>query len=196
MTIDPDRYERFPSLLPVKEEVLRHLTAAVKEKDSAFREASVASQGHDGHPQVRIMIARDFESEAMVLTFFTDARSPKVAGLQKDSVVQVLMYDPSIKTQLRISGEVEIHEDDALADQLWSNLPEYGRGDYLSRQPPGEQIAHPGDSWEDKTLGSQNFMALRVHIRAVDWLKLSSQGHRRALLTWDDGKYSARWLTP
>ena len=123
-------------------------------------------------------------------------RSPKVIGLTQDPRIQLLMYDAGSRTQMRVSGKAEIHHGDKLADTLWNGLPEYGRGDYLSRQPPGEQIAHPDDSWEDMTLGNLFFMALRIHIQEIDWLKLSAQGHRRALLSWDNGIYSGRWLTP
>ena len=97
---------------------------------------------------------------------------------------------------MRVSGKVTIHQGDALTEKLWSTLPEYGRGDYLSRQPPGEQIAHPGDSWLNQALGGQYFTVIEILITEIDWLKLSAQGHKRALLTWDDDTYSARWLAP
>ncbi|MAK61200.1 MAG: pyridoxamine 5'-phosphate oxidase [Ponticaulis sp.] len=197
MTDTTDRFEKTPSLIPIRQEVIHNLTqAADSQSKSPMRQASVATIGYDGSPQVRIMIVRAFEPETMALTVFTDARSPKVTGLNADARMQLMMYDPGTRTQIRISGQAELHHGDDLTEKLWKGLPEYGRGDYLSRQPPGEQIAHPGDSWEDTTLGNQNFMVLRIAIQEIDWLKLSAQGHRRALLTWDNGEYSARWLTP
>ena len=191
-----DRFERIPSLIPVREEALRHLAHAASDTSSPFRTVSVATIGHDGTPQVRTMMFRGFDPDAMTLDLYTDYRSTKVRGLEKSPDIQILMYDPNSQTQMRVSGTAELHCEDDVASVLWSNLPEYGRGDYLSRQPPGEQIAHPGDSWEDKTLGGRNFTVLRVSILSIDWLHLSGQGHRRALLTWDDGSFSARWLTP
>lgn len=196
MTDDPDRYNAIPSLVPVREEVVKLLRDAVSKDGNAFRAAAVATTDPDGLPQVRIMILRSFDPARMHLTVFTDGRSPKIRELTASPNIQLLCYDPGQRIQLRISGKVEIHQEDDLCDSLWAALPEYGRGDYLSRQPPGEQIAHPGDSWADKTLGGQNFTVLRVVIQSIDWLRLSGQGHRRALLTWDNGKHSARWLAP
>ena len=196
MTIDPDRYERFPSLIPVKEDVLRALHDAATNSDSPLRIATVGNVDPSGAPQLRSMVVRSFDEAIPQITFFTDARSPKVMGLEQNPRVQILMYDPLTHMQLRTSGVATLHIDDDLTARLWSDLPEYGRGDYLSRQPPGEQIAHPDDSWEDKTLGGRNFTVVSIKIVSVDWLKLSGQGHRRALLTWDNGNFTGRWVTP
>lgn len=196
MTDDPDHYSPSPSLLPVRDEIIHLLHEAVSESGNAFRTAAVATTSPDGLPQLRIMILRAFDAEQMILKLFTDGRSPKVRELMASPNIQLLGYDAGQRIQLRISGRAEIHQNDEQTEKLWAALPEFGRGDYLSRQPPGEQIAHPGDSWEDKTLGGQNFTVIELKIQSIDWLKLSGQGHRRALFTWDDGKYSARWRAP
>jgi hypothetical protein len=196
MSENIDRYTGTPSLLPVREDALHALSLAATDKSSHFRTAAVASIGHDGKPQVRTMIVRAFDPETHTLMVYTDARSPKVTGFEQNKDIQLLFYDPDTMLQMRVSGKVTIHQGDALTEKLWSTLPEYGRGDYLSRQPPGEQIAHPGDSWLNQALGGQYFTVIEILITEIDWLKLSAQGHKRALLTWDDDTYSARWLAP
>ena len=196
MSENIDRYSATPSLIPVHDDTLSALAHAAIDPSSHFRTAAVASIGHDGTPQVRTMIIRAFDQKTHTLKVFTDARSPKVLGFERNSDVQLLFYDPDTRVQMRVSGRVTLHIDDEQTRRLWSAVPEYGRGDYLSRQPPGEQIAHPGDSWRNNELGDQYFAVLEITIREIDWLKLSAQGHKRALLTWDDDKYSARWLAP
>lgn len=191
-----DQSARFPSLEPVREEVVAQLTRGAADKKSPLRWPTVTSVGSNGRPEARIMILRAFHPSDMSLLFYTDTRSPKWASLSERPFVEVLFYNSGQKTQMRVSGEAILHTRDEMTEKLWSDLPEYGRGDYLSRQPPGEQIAHPGDSWVDESFGSDNFGVVEVRIQAIDWLKLSHEGHKRALLTWDNGQYSARWVTP
>ena len=117
-------------------------------------------------------------------------------GLEQNPRVQILMYDPLTHMQLRTSGVATLHIDDDLTARLWSDLPEYGRGDYLTRLPPGSVISSPELIQHDHTLEDEYFTVIQVKISAIDWLKLSAQGHKRALLTWQDGNFSGEWRTP
>ena len=93
MTDDPDRYSATPSLVPVKEEVIRLLRQAVSKDGNAFRTAAVATTSPDGMPQARIMILRSFDADAMTLTVFTDARSQKIREMTANPCVQMLCYE-------------------------------------------------------------------------------------------------------
>ena len=119
-----DRFERVPSLIPVREEALRHLAHAASDPSSPFRTVSVATIGHDGTPQVRTMIMRGFSADDMTVDLYTDYRSTKVRGLEQNPDIQILMYDATSQTQMRISGKTELHCENDLANALWSNLPE------------------------------------------------------------------------
>ena len=66
-----DRFERIPSLIPVREEALRHLAHAASDTSSPFRTVSVATIGHDGTPQVRTMIFRGFVTDAATPELYT-----------------------------------------------------------------------------------------------------------------------------
>ena len=184
------------SLEPVRFEIIECLSRAAQDSRHALRTPTVTSVDEAGRPQARVMILRGFDASQMVLRFFTDARSPKVASWKHSPFVQLLFYDAGARVQMRASGRVRLHHRDQLTEKLWSTLPEFGHGDYLSRQPPGSDISDPGDSWQDDDFGSDNFMVVEIEITEIDWLRLSQAGHKRARLIWRDGKCEGRWIAP
>ena len=196
MTDQIDRFDKTPSLMPLRRDLLRRLAHAADEAGSPLRLTSFASVSPDGTPQVRTLVLRHFAPETMTLRFYTDARSPKVADLETHPEVQVLMWDPDHKEQIRITGTAELHIGDELADQLWSTVPEYGRGDYLTRLPPGSPLNDPEEHGQDETFGGRNFTVICVKVSCIDWLKLSAQGHRRAQLRWVGDEVAGEWRTP
>ncbi|MAI91625.1 pyridoxamine 5'-phosphate oxidase family protein [Ponticaulis sp.] len=196
MPADIDRFSPNPSLIPVKEAILRNLKNATRKGESGQKLVSLASVAPDGTPHVRTVVIRSFDADEMTLTFFTDARSPKIAELKHQPIIQIMSYDPVSHEQMRIVGTADIHTEDELTRKSWQNIPEYGRGDYLTRLPPGSVISSPELIQHDHTLEDEYFTVIQVKISAIDWLKLSAQGHKRALLTWQDGNFSGEWRTP
>ena len=192
-----DRYtDPAQSLEPVRYDIIEHLKKAVSDKDSPFRDPVVTSVDNTGRPQARVMILRDFDPSTMCLRVYTDARSPKVHDLRSNAFVQLVLYDHDARLHMRVSGTVVLHVRDELTEKLWSSLPEYGRGDYLSRKPPGAMLSDPGAFELEPELGSENFMVVEIYIHEIDWLKLSSSGHKRARLTWREGRFEGQWITP
>lgn len=185
------------SLEAARLDALDALRKAATTPGDAFRTPVLTSVDANGHPQARTVVLRAFDPGSMVLTIYTDKRSPKLGQLRANPQVQLLFYDAGRKVQIRATGVASVHFQDAITSAQWKNVPEYGRDDYLSRRPPGAEINDPSEGWQSEAeFGAANFCVIRIRIDHIDWLKLSSSGHKRAYLIWQDGQYHGRWITP
>lgn len=184
------------SLEPVRYDIIEMLQRAASDKSHPWRYPTVASVDQNGAPQARVMIVRDFDGTIPQIRIFTDARSPKFAELSANPDIQLVFYDPGAKLHLRASGTAKLHVRDDVTNACWNALPEFGRGDYLSRLPPGAAITSPEDALQDDSFGSENFAVIDIELTEADWLSLSANGHKRARLIWRDGKCEGRWITP
>lgn len=186
-----------PSLESLRQDIVDTLKLAVRNRASPMRTPVIATVDSSGNPQARVMILRGFDDATMTLRLFTDGRSPKVGQLRYSSKAQAVFYDAAIKLHIRASGSVTLHSGKGLASGLWSELPEFGRGDYLTRLPPGDEIPDPTEGWQQEAaFGSDNFTVLDINVQEMDWLKLSAGGHKRARLVWQNGHCDGRWVTP
>lgn len=193
----PDTQDQaFSALTSVRYDIIEQLSAAVSSSDAPFRTPIVSTVDAEGAPQARIMVLRAFDPDLMLLRFFTDSRSPKFSELKANPKIQLVFYDGALRLHMRVSGRASLHEKNMVTDGLWSQLPEFGRGDYLTQQAPGTEIPDPSQAWPDESMGSDNFALIDVKINEVDWLKLSRSGHKRAWLSFANGDFKGRWITP
>ena len=158
--------------------------------------------------QARVLVLRDFDQEAMILRFHTDARSPKVATLAANPAVTILAYDPDAKVQLRIGGTARIERSSEAAQAAWEASNNFARRCYLAEAAPGSLSNIPVSGlpqWADGVLPSddqiaparENFAILLVTICEVDWLYLAHGGHRRAHIKLDSPHQPEfSWLVP
>ena len=158
--------------------------------------------------QARVLVLRDFDQEAMVLRFHTDARSPKVATIAANPAVTVLAYDPDAKVQLRIGGTARVERSSEAAQAAWEASNNFARRCYLAEAAPGSLSNIPKSGlpeWADGVLPSddqiaparENFAILLVQICEVDWLYLAHGGHRRARIKLDSPHQPEfSWLVP
>lgn len=158
--------------------------------------------------QARVLVLRDFDQEAMVLRFHTDARSPKVATIAANPAVTVLAYDPDAKVQLRIGGTARVERSSEAAQAAWEASNNFARRCYLAEAAPGSLSNIPVSGlpeWADGVLPSddqiaparENFAILLVTICEVDWLYLAHGGHRRAHIKLDSAHQPEfSWLVP
>lgn len=87
-----------------------------------------------------------------------------------------------------------IHNNDT-TKAIWQNLPDYGKTDYLTRQPPGNEKVN--DSNRLLSFGnSTNFCIVSTKIYKIDWLKLSRNGHQRAEFIINSDSWEGKWLIP
>ena len=158
--------------------------------------------------QARVLVLRDFDQEAMILRFHTDARSPKVATLAANPAVTILAYDPDAKVQLRMGGTARIERSSEAAQAAWEASNNFARRCYLAEAAPGSLSNIPVSGlpeWADGVLPSddqiaparENFAILLVTICEVDWLYLAHGGHRRAHIKLDSPHQPEfSWLVP
>lgn len=177
------------------------LHRALTEPGSAFRTPVLATTDDMGSPQARVVVLRAVERAIRRVRFHTDRRSPKLREIERNPRVAIVGYDAAAKVQIRLSGVAVPHAGDALAAEAWAASAVYSRLCYAQAEAPSLAIAAPGSAPQltddSAAAGAANFVAVVVVIDRMDWLYLSSQGHRRAGFTWAaDGSLQATWLAP
>lgn len=181
-------------LQKIAEEIWELLELAVRERSSSWRIMSLATVDAEGRPSVRQVVLRVVKQREREFLFFTDPRTPKWRELRGNGEAEVLFWDAEGKVQLRCRGVAELHEGDELAADYRKQVPAHLAGDYTAQRVPGEAIAEPemgaecGESW--------NFGVVILKVEKMDWLRLSSEGHKRAELGWEGEQWQAAWVQP
>lgn len=175
------------------------LQQAARDRQAPLRNLVVAGRGDDG-PQARTMVLRDAGADRAEIGFFTDIRSAKVAALRKDPRVVVIGYDPKLRLQLRMAGQIRIETTGPSVDRAWQHqVPAYAHTDYLTHAAPGTIIADPSMAWGlpvDVLVARGNFAVMTVALDWFEWLLIAADGHRRAHYLRGDTGWRANWLTP
>jgi pyridoxamine 5'-phosphate oxidase len=171
------------------------LTRAPLDKHSAFRNATLCTVDK-GVPQARIVVLREVDRKVRRLSFFTDARTPKLPQLRSQPQVQWLFWDPRVSLQLRISATASIEEDAAEVARRWARV---GAGpaaaDYLSLAVPGQELAEASEAVLPGSGAQNHFCVVHTSVQAIDALQLSRSGHRRARFAYDAaGACKPSWL--
>ncbi|MFP4519789.1 MAG: pyridoxamine 5'-phosphate oxidase family protein [Oceanicaulis sp.] len=154
--------------------VLDILTRAADEKKSPWRWPVLATRG-GAFPGARMLVVRDFDREARVLELHTDARSAKIAELERDPACALLFFDKSSMVQLRIDGRASVLTGED-AGAAYARAPESSLGDYQGLAPgddPEAPVSHAGEN------ARANFAALRITLERADLLMISRSGHQR-----------------
>ncbi len=180
------------------------LLAGARGRSDPFHQGVLASVSEAG-PEGRYAVLRAVDPGEGTVAFHTDRRSPKVAQMQADARVAWCFFGHG--EQVRLSGRVSLHTDDADADAAWSASGRSARQNYAGANAPGTDVAEPGEggppSLRSTPLGAEglaqarsHFVFARIQVQSLDWLSLSASGHRRVRFDRDDGRWDARWLTP
>jgi general stress protein 26 len=172
----------------------RRLMAAASDPSHPMRlcsVASVATHGAGARPDVRLLMLRGASTDLGKLWFHTDSRAHKVHQIRLVPLACVLCWDPRDGVQLRIDGNVVIHQDTKLAQHHWEQLELATRYGYTVSSPPGAELPHPdprADRYRkslqesDVLAGREHFAVFEVDVQAIDWLQLSDLGDRRATM--------------
>jgi 3-hydroxyisobutyrate dehydrogenase len=148
------------------------------------------------------VVLRHCNEEQRMLACHTDARSAKVREAEADPRASWLFYDRERKLQLRLAGLLNIHIDDDFADSRWDSTTDFGRACYNTERGPGQRVPRPAGApslignGKDEQLARSHFAVIACRIEFMDWLVLSSRGHRRAHFHWREGGWQARWVLP
>ena len=89
----------------------------------------------------------------------------------------------------------------------WATTKQSSRKCYLAQLPPGSVTTSPTDgipnhlrgidpSIEESEIGFKNFAIIENHIENIDWLFLSSNGHKRLFIEIKEKQKKFKWLIP
>ena len=189
------------------DDVLAHawgrLHAGVRRRHDPFHQGVLANAGDEG-PQARYVVLRAADQASGTLAFHTDRRSPKFAALAADPRLAWVFFGHG--EQLRISGRVALHHDDAEADAAWAAMRPLARRTYAVPLPPGTAVGSPAEAGLPGlgapadpallALARAHFVLARVEATRLDWLSLAASGHRRARFEREAGVWRGHWLAP
>lgn len=87
---------------------------------------AIATVGHRGEPQVRMVLLRGLDDSGLL--FYTDRRSEKGRALAQDGRVAVVLHWEQLERQVRVRGAVE-------------QLDESASAEYFAVRPRGSRLA-------------------------------------------------------
>jgi pyridoxamine 5'-phosphate oxidase len=162
---------------------------------------ALVTGGADGHPRARTIALRGVEREARRLLFHTDRRSDKVSALKADPRASLLFWSPGEAVEVRLTGRVALHVDDALAQDAWRTASPLSRsaarialapGTRLQRSTPFESLVQEGDP----AMAFSHFAALGFVADTLDWLWIGRHDLRRARFQWVGQGWIGSWIVP
>ena len=189
-----------------KDSWVRLLNGSLKGKDP-LHNATVANNSKDGI-SIRTVVLRKVNIVQKQIAFHTDVRSGKWQELADGDKISWLFYDAAARIQLRLSGHITKHSDDAIANEAWQSSTTNSKKVYTGTQAPSsitpipisgldEKIESSKIASEDVEIGKPNFGLIITKVKWMEWLFLSSKGHRRANFSYnDDDSFVAQWLIP
>ncbi len=192
----------FDQLDDVRQDLTNRLIRAAKDRRSPMHTPAVVTSDVD----VRAMVLREFDSSEWTLRFHTDTRAPKVASIEADPRMAVLLYDKGAKVQIRARGHGRILREEQLTQQAWANGSNFARRCYLG-DGPGTLSDAPTSGLPAELEGIEpsneqlepawnNFAVLLVELQELDWLYLAHTGHVRAQFTRGSDDWEGRWVSP
>ena len=144
------------------------------------------------------MVLREFDLKDRKMRFHTDYRASKIHHYEEDSSATVIGYDPEIKIQIKLQGNMSIHYDDETTKLAWDNSTSRSKKCYSVKGGSSKQIKDPNEfdiqEYEAEN-GYTNFSVLIFTFDSLEFLYLKSSGHRRAFHSWGDNLES-NWLVP
>ncbi|MFN3231704.1 MAG: hypothetical protein ACE363_06040 [Alphaproteobacteria bacterium] len=174
------------------------------DKSSPWWTNTLFSAGDEG-ANARSVTLRAVDKSRRVLTFFSDARSAKLAEMA--GRVGIVTYDPVSRVQLRAYGEATVHQSDARTRDIWNSMTVWSRRAYLRDPAPGTLLDAPGPALPPLADGAApteanlapafgNFVVIDLTIGRLDWLMLTDDGNRASRFEWSGDAVSANWVVP
>ena len=190
----PDSYNNISETLDTADKIL---TDAVDNSSTLFHTLAVSL--FDGKKvSSRVMVLREFDLKKRIMRFHTDHRAEKIQYISNQSSVSVLGYDPALKVQLKLHGNIDVHYDDEITQMAWEGSSNRSKKCYTVKGGSSKQIKEPSDydiqEFEPES-GYKNFSVLIFSFNSLEYLYLKRSGHRRAIHKWDD-EYNCSWLVP
>ena len=156
-------------------------------------------------PEARVLILREWAPALRRLTAFGDARAAKTAQLRAQPRVCWTGWHPTAQVQLRLYGQVALHQQDTRARAAWDSMPTTSRLHYSGNLPAGTPLAAPEDAQfapfgrhdaPESQAWFRHFCVIDTTLDTLDLLQLDRSGHRRARYQWDGTRWAGQWVMP
>ena len=186
-------------LAAVQADAWARLGRATGERRRTTGRVALASVNARGGPALRTVVLRSADPAARRLEIHTDRRSAKVAEIQADPAVALLLYEAADEVQLRVEGRAALLPPGPALDAAWAATPGPIRAAYRMPGPPGTAISDPAlppPSIDGSEAGRENFAVIVLAVDRIDWVRLVPGADRRALFDWTGGAPAASWLIP
>ena len=190
----PNYYSELTETLDAANKIL---TTAVDDARTLFHTPVVSS--YDGKIiSSRVMVLREFNLENRKMRFHTDHRATKINEFSFISSATVIGYDPNLKIQIKLQGEISTHHDDQVTKEAWNDSTSRSKKCYSVKGGSSKAIDDPAE-YDIKEFnveeGYRNFAVLIFKFDTLEFLFLKSTGHRRAIHKWEKDLKSS-WLVP
>ena len=183
------------------------LVEGATNRKSALHQA-VISTAKDNLAFMRTVVLRRVDADTRKIYLHTDNRSKKMEDIERNGHLSWLVYDQTLRTQIRLSGKAIIHHLDELCVEQWSKTGHHSRRYYMTDQSPSTSLGQPSSglndaltafdyTLEESESGFQNFVVVETCIDWMEWYYTHSKGNRRARFTYANSSLStATWLMP
>jgi pyridoxine/pyridoxamine 5'-phosphate oxidase len=160
-----------------------------------FRYVTLATRGKDA-PDQRMVVLRKVD-EALNFYFFTDSRTAKVSQIQENPLAEFLVYHPSKRTQIRVKGRLQIHQQNELSQEMWKRVQGDAQKAYNSTLSPGTEISDPDLAYDwPAELDDRFFAVLQFIPESIEALQLNGLTHVRVSFSKAEGNWEGKWLVP
>jgi hypothetical protein len=167
----------------ILDQIWRELSRASKDRHHEWRTPVFATITNEDQVNARTVVLRAVDIKAHEFTLFTDARSSKVLECERHPDAMFVFWSKKLNWQIRIRVQVNILTQGEQVESLWNQLKSSRAAqDYTSLYSPGTLILQPNSSDSDHASNLSYFAILKAKVVEIDWLELSSKGHRRAII--------------
>jgi pyridoxamine 5'-phosphate oxidase len=180
---------RIESLSLIHQACWQELVQVARNKSHGWRVMGLATLDGDS-ADLRSVVLREVDADERTLVFFTDARSPKVAQMQRHPGGTMLAWCDRLGWQLRLRVHLEVATSGLAVSSRWARLKMTPAAhDYLSPLPPGA----PVERYQPERGSRDYFAVVHARVQTIDWMELHADGHRRAIF---EPSGEGRWVAP
>lgn len=177
----------------IRDQIWRELGRATQDRHHAWRTPVFATMGLDGTVNARTLVLRAVDRQANQFQIYTDSRSSKAEEITQQKNAMFVFWSKKLNWQLRVRVNVNISSSSSQAQKLWQQIKQTASAsDYTRTTAPGIPIHSEAQSVQQSEMDSTHFAVITADVMDMDWLELSSSGHRRARISLD----AWTWLTP
>ncbi|WP_075351847.1 pyridoxamine 5'-phosphate oxidase family protein [Algoriphagus marinus] len=176
--------------------ILSHeLNRGALDSKHPFRYVTLATVENNS-PDQRTVVLRKVD-ESLNFYFFTDSRTAKVKQIHANPNAEFLVYHPAKRTQIRVKGRLQIHQQNELSREMWKRVQGDAQKAYNSSLSPGTEITNPELAYDWPTELDDSFFAVLQFVpERIEALQLNGLTHVRVSFTKMGKDWEGHWLVP